>query len=80
MTDELVRHRARDAIDGEGVARMLESREMTALENGAQDLLDALFGQSLHELGRAHGRIAQAGGRGDGALRIWRMVEQLDVH
>ena len=59
---------------------MLESREVAALENGAQDLLDALLGQGLHELGSPHGRIAQACRRRDGALRIWRMVEQFDVH
>ena len=80
MAHELMRERSRHAVDGERVACMLKGAEMPRGHDGGKHAFDALRRHGLHQLGSAHGRIAQARGRGDGALRIWRVVEQLYVH
>ena len=80
VAHELVRERARHAVDGERVAGVLERGEVAAAHDGGQHASHALLGHRLHELGRADGRVAQARRRGDGALGVGRVVEQFDMH
>ena len=80
VAHELMRERSRHAVDGERVACMLKGAEMPRGHDGGKHALDALGRHGLHQLGSAYGRIAQARGRGDSALRIRGMVEQLYVH
>ena len=80
MAHKLMRERSRHAVNGERVACMLKGAEMPRGHDGGKHALDALGGHGLHQLGRAYGRIAQTRRRGDGALRIRGVVEQLYVH
>ena len=78
--NQLVGERTRHAVDGERVAGVLERGEMPRRHDGGKDAFDALLGHGLHQLGGAHRRVAQARGRGDGALGIGGVVQQLDLH
>ena len=80
MAYQLMGERSRDAIDGEGVARMLQRGSVTALQDGGEHFADALVGKRLHGVGRTHWRIAQACCSGHSALGVGRMVQQLYLH
>lgn len=54
--------------------------EVAAAHDGGEHAAHALLGHGLHELGGAHGRVAQARRRGDRALGVGRVVQQFDLH
>ena len=80
VTHELMGERAGDAVDGEGVARVLERGKMPTLHDGRKHAANALLRHRFHKLGRAHRRIAQPRRSGDRTLGVGRMVQKLNMH
>ena len=77
VAHQLVGERAGNAVDGEGVAGVLERGEVPRAHDGGQHAPHALRRHGLHQLARAHRRVAQPRRRGDGALGVGRMVQKL---
>ena len=80
VAHQLVGERAGNAVDGEGVAGVLEGGEVPRAHDGGEHALHALRRHGLHQLARAHRRVAQPCRRGDGALGVGRVVQKLYLH
>ena len=73
VAHQLVREGARDAVDREGVARVLESGGVPAGDDRLEHAPHGVFTHGIEQLRSADRRVAQARGGGDGALGVGRV-------
>ena len=80
MANQLVAGGARNAVDGEGEAGVLQHRVVARRYDLAEETLDLSGRQLLDELTGADFRVTQTSGSGDGKLRLWSISDQADSH